>query len=99
MLCRFEEQSMTKNKVSKFLVLVFLVILPGVTAQQRKPQPPKSLRLYGFDCGSLNIPDISPYQLKKEEIATNYMSVPCFLIAHPKERLMWGVAPGPDSAV
>jgi N-acyl homoserine lactone hydrolase len=89
---------MTKNKVSKFLVLVFLVIVPGVIAQQRKPQPPKSVRLYVFDCGSLNIPDISPYQLKKEELATNYMSVPCFLIAHPKGTLMWDVGAVPDSA-
>src|SRR6266403_1915614 len=89
---------MTTNKISKFLMLAVLVIPPGVIAQQRKPQPPKSVRLYVFDCGSLNIPDISPYQLKKEELATNYMSVPCFLIVHPKGTLMWDVGAVPDSA-
>ena len=89
---------MTNNRISRFLMLVVLLMPPGVIAQQRKPQPPKSVRLYVFDCGSLNIPDISPYQFKKEELATNYMSVPCFLIAHPKGTLMWDVGAVPDSA-
>src|SRR6266436_6090006 len=61
-------------------------------------QPPSSLRLYVFDCGKLDIQDISPYQLKREEIATNVMSVPCFLVAHPKGTLMWDVGAVPDSA-
>jgi N-acyl homoserine lactone hydrolase len=51
-----------------------------------------------FDCGQLNIADISVYQLKREEIATNLMSVPCFLIAHPKGNLMWDVGAVPDTA-
>src|SRR5258706_15444020 len=97
MLCKFEEQSMNMNKVSPFLVLVFLVIVPGLTARQRKPQPPQSVRLYVFDCGSLNIPDISPYQLKKEEIATTAMSVRCFLVAHPKGTLIWDTGAVPDT--
>jgi len=62
-------------------------------------QPPSSLRLYVFDCGKLDIQDISPYQLKREEIATNVMSVPCFLVAHPKGTLMWDVGAVPDSAI
>src|SRR2546430_8351552 len=86
------------DSIARLLASVLLIIAPSAAAQQRKPQPPKSLRLYVFDCGSLNIPDISPYQLKKEEIATNYMSVACFLIAHPKGTLMWDVGAVPDSA-
>src|SRR5215472_9886795 len=89
---------MTKNKRLKLLVLLALVIAPGVMGQQRKPEPPKSVRLYVFDCGSLNIPDPSPYQLKKEDLATTYMSVPCFLVAHPRGTLMWDVGAVPDSA-
>src|SRR5215470_1795969 len=82
----------------RVLVLVILATASLSLAQQRKAEPPKSVRLYVFDCGSLNIPDISPYQLKREEIATNYMSVPCFLVAHPKGTLMWDVGAVPDSA-
>lgn len=61
--------------------------------------PPGSVRLYVFDCGQLDIPDITPYQLKREEMATNLMSVPCFLIAHPNGTLMWDVGAVPDSAI
>jgi glyoxylase-like metal-dependent hydrolase (beta-lactamase superfamily II) len=89
---------MRKNNIVKTLLFVILLFAPGALAGQRKAQPPKSVRLYVFDCGSLNIPDVSPYQLKKEEIATNYMSVACFLIAHPKGTLMWDVGAVPDSA-
>jgi N-acyl homoserine lactone hydrolase len=89
---------MTNNKIFAVFLFSILLFAPAARAQQRKAQPPKSARLYVFDCGSLNIPDISPYQLKKEEIATNYMSVPCFLIAHPKGTLMWDVGAVPDSA-
>jgi len=69
-----------------------------MTAQQRRAQPPQSVRLYVFDCGSLNIPDTSPYQLKKEELATTYMSVACFLVAHPKGTMMWDTGAVPDTA-
>src|SRR5687767_14194257 len=76
-----------------------ILALPAATmAQQRRAQPPESMRLYVFDCGQLNIADISVYQLKREEIATNLMSVPCFLIAHPRGNLMWDVGAVPDSA-
>src|SRR5262247_4950316 len=82
----------------RVLVLVILATaFHSFAQQQRKAEPPKSVRLYVFDCGSLNIPDISPYQLQREEIATNYMSVACFLVAHPRGTLMWDVGAVPDS--
>src|SRR5262245_6797813 len=68
-------------------------------AQPRKAQPPASVRRYVFDCGKLDIPDISPYQLTRAEIATNVMSVPCFLVAHPKGTLMWDVGVVPDRSI
>ena len=68
-------------------------------AQPRKTQPPASVRLYVFDCGKLDIPDISPYQFTRAEIATNVMSVPCFLVAHPKGTLMWDVGVVPDRLI
>ena len=54
------------------LALAILAIAPSGHAQQSKAQPPKSVRLYVFDCGSLNIPDTSPYQLKPEELSTTF---------------------------
>src|SRR5439155_20620308 len=86
------------DSIARLLAAVLLMIAPSAAAQQRKAEPPKSVRLYVFDCGSLNIPDISPYQLKREELATNYMSVPCFLVAHPKGTMIWDAGAVPDSA-
>ena len=79
------------------VVMIFVLAVPLAMAQQRKAQPPKSVRLYVFDCGTLNIADTSVYQLKKEELATTYMSVPCFLVAHPKGTMIWDAGAVPDS--
>ena len=91
---------MTSRKLGLMMVLMVALVaaLPAAMAQQRKAQPPNSVRLYVFDCGKLDIPDVTPYQLKREDIATNVMSVPCFLVAHPKGTLMWDVGAVPDSA-
>ena len=86
------------RRMMMFIVTVVVALTPAVMAQQRRTQPPDSVRLYVFDCGQLNIADISVYQLKREEIATNLMSVPCFLIAHPRGNLMWDVGAVPDTA-
>ncbi len=78
----------------RILLVAMLAVLP--LAGQKKATPPKSVRLYVFDCGSLNPTDISAYTFKKEELATTLMSVPCFLVAHPKGTLMWDVGAVPD---
>lgn len=77
-------------------ILLSLAILAFLPVHAESAKAPKSLRLYVFDCGTLNIPDLSRYQLTKEEVVTNLMSVPCFLIAHPKGTLMWDVGVIPD---
>src|SRR3981081_486415 len=87
----------SKFRLMMFLIVALVAALPAAMAQ-RKAQPPNSVRLYVFDCGKLDIPDVTPYQLKREDIATNVMSVPCFLVAHPKGTLMWDVGAVPDSA-
>src|SRR5712691_6971630 len=86
---------MTNYKLATILALA--AMLPA-SAQQKKAQPPKSVRLYVFDGGSLNIPDTSPYQLKKEDLATTYMSVACFLVAHPKGTMIWDAGAVPDGS-
>jgi N-acyl homoserine lactone hydrolase len=81
-------------------LIVLLCATSALTsAQQRKAPPPSSVRLYVFDCGKLDIPDITPYQLTRAEIATNVMAVPCFLVAHPRGTLMWDVGVVPDRLI
>lgn len=89
---------MTNDRVLPVILVMILATAGSASAQQRKAQPPSSVRLYVFDCGSLNIPDTSNYQLKKEELATTYMALPCYLVAHPKGTLMWDVGAVPDSS-
>jgi N-acyl homoserine lactone hydrolase len=81
------------------LIVLLCVTSALASAQQRKAQPPSSVRLYVFDCGKLDIPDITPYQVTRAEIATNVMSMPCFLIAHPRGTLMWDVGGVPDRMI
>jgi N-acyl homoserine lactone hydrolase len=78
-------------------LFALLFIATSAIAQQNKAQPLKSVRLYVIDCGTLDIPDTSPYRFKKEELASPRMSAPCFLVAHPKGTLMWDTGPVPDT--
>src|SRR6202167_3178006 len=91
---------MKKNRLLSAILLIApatLFTTPSARGQQHKAEPPKSVRLYVIDCGTLDIPDVSPYGFKKEELASPMMSAPCFLVAHPKGTLMWDTGPVPDS--
>jgi N-acyl homoserine lactone hydrolase len=65
---------------------------------QHKAQPPRSVRLYVFDCGVLHNADMGRFNLKKEDVTTTDMSMACFLIAHPKGNLIWDTGAIPDNS-
>lgn len=54
-------------------------------------RPPKvdSPRLYVIDCGTLVYNRPEDYGLTREEVADTNMSVPCFLVVHPKGTLLF----------
>lgn len=89
--------------MSRLQILALLAIAaaplaaPGAPAHH-PPKAPKSLRLYVFDCGVLKPKDAAAFGFKPGEVPVLEMSVPCFLIAHPKGTLMWDVGTVPDSA-
>jgi len=86
--------------LKKTAFILATLIAPFVAhAQHKAPPAPKSLRLYVFDCGSLDISDPERFRFKKEELATTNLSVGCYLIVHPKGTLMWDVGAVPDSAL
>jgi N-acyl homoserine lactone hydrolase len=66
---------------------------------QHHAPAPASLRLYVFDCGKLKISDTSVYGFAPNELGATEMSVPCFLVAHPKGTLMWDAGVLPDSVL
>jgi N-acyl homoserine lactone hydrolase len=67
-------------------------------AAQKHPKAPKSLRLYIFDCGTIHTTNVDAYSLKKEEVGSTEMAIPCILVTHPKGSLMWDNGDIPDSA-
>ncbi len=60
--------------------------------------PPKTPRLYVFDCGVINVnrAGTERYKVTPEEVGETRFSVPCFLVAHPKGTLMWDLGILPD---
>jgi N-acyl homoserine lactone hydrolase len=70
----------------------------GDAQVHKPPRAPVSLRLYIFDCGVIHTTNGDPYSLKKEEMASTEMSIPCILVAHPKGTLMWDNGYIPDRA-
>ena len=66
----------------------------ATTSPQRPlgiPPPPKvtSPRLYVIDCGTLTYNRPEDYQLTREEVGDTNMSVPCFLVIHPRGILLF----------
>jgi N-acyl homoserine lactone hydrolase len=71
---------------------------PLAIAQQAKPQPPKSLRLYVLDCGKITGVSGDSMGFKPGELKTADMITPCFLIVHPRGTMIWDTGEIPDSA-
>ena len=70
-------------------------------AAAKPPQPAKTVRLYVFDCGVINVnrAGTERYKVTPEEVGETRFSVPCFLVAHPKGTLMWDLGILPDDTV
>ncbi len=66
-------------------------------AGQRPAAPP--VRLYVLDCGILLKQNIATYNLKETAAPNGDMSVPCFLVVHPRGTLIWDTGGVPDSRV
>jgi glyoxylase-like metal-dependent hydrolase (beta-lactamase superfamily II) len=89
------------------VTLVLLTALAGGASPAAQVAPavkataPRSMRLYVFDCGVLNITTagVERYHVTPAEVGESRMSVPCFLIAHPRGTLMWDLGVIPDATV
>ena len=67
----------------------FAALLIALVGGQVRP-PPASVRLYVFDCGTLNIPDPFPlFGLRKDEVGATNLSDAAYLIVHPRGTLMF----------
>lgn len=59
------------------------------TVFAQAPQAPPSLRLYVFDCSYLINLSPETYNLTRQDVPDPTMSVPCFLVAHPRGTLVY----------
>ncbi|MGH9687252.1 MAG: MBL fold metallo-hydrolase [Candidatus Acidiferrales bacterium] len=84
--------------ILSFAAVVALASASLSAAQHRPPRPPKSVRLYVFDCGVIKGLDPNLFGFTKDQVKTTEMAVPCYLIADPKGTLMWDVGAVPDTA-
>jgi N-acyl homoserine lactone hydrolase len=82
-------------------VLAFAVSSVGVARDaQAAPSPPRALRLYILDCGTIGPMDAALFSLKPNEVNRDVNFVtPCYLIVHPKGTLMWDVGQIPDKDI
>ena len=49
----------------------------------------KKTKLFIFDCGLLELEDISNFSLKNSDTDVRDLFAPCYLIEHPKGKLLW----------
>lgn len=85
---------MPRHRRSLYLVGAAVATLVFTVA----PPPPASVRLYVFDCGTIENVDPARFGLTKEEAGITRMSVACFLVVHPKGTLIWDTGVVPDTA-
>jgi len=96
---------MRSRLIGTWLAVVMAVLTAShVRAGQapaKPPQPPKTVRLYVFDCGVINVnrAGTERYKVTPEEVGETRFSVPCFLVAHPKGTVMWDLGILPDETV
>jgi N-acyl homoserine lactone hydrolase len=72
-----------RTALAALLIAVF-------SAQSGPPAPPRTVRVYVLDCGTLNIPDPMPlFGLRKDEVRDSNLSDAAYLIVHPRGTLLW----------
>jgi N-acyl homoserine lactone hydrolase len=65
----------------KILTAAVLLLLCGLAAASPK--------LYVFDCGAIGLGDVRSFGLQPNETPVRELFVPCYLIEHGNERLLW----------
>jgi glyoxylase-like metal-dependent hydrolase (beta-lactamase superfamily II) len=78
--------------------ILAVLLAAGLPSHAASAKLPKTLRLYIFDCGTIHTTTVDTYSLKKEEVKSTEMAIPCILVAHPKGLLMWDNGDIPDRA-
>lgn len=65
----------------KRLATVVLLLLSSFSAA--------STKLYVFDCGLIKLVDVTAFGLQPTDTPVRELFVPCYLIEHGNQRLLW----------
>ncbi len=65
---------------------ILLLVGPSLAAM---PAFAANVRLTVFDCGSIQMSDVSQFSLTNEETTVRELFVPCYLVEHPRGKLVW----------
>lgn len=77
---------MTKRALCASLLLIGTAAAPAFAADAK---PVTSPRIYVFDCGTVEVADISVFSPGVDVGKKKVLTDSCYLIAHPKGTLMW----------
>jgi glyoxylase-like metal-dependent hydrolase (beta-lactamase superfamily II) len=88
----------TSISVATVLTAAALLATTATSIAAGAPAPPKSPRLYIFDCGVIKGLGVELFGFKPGEVPPRDFFVPCYLIVHPKGTLMWDVGVISDGA-
>jgi len=89
----------TRNRAGKAGWAGAILLVLGISVSLGAvPAPPKSPRLYIFDCGVIKGLSVELFGFKPGEVPARDFFVPCYLVVHPKGTLMWDVGVVADSA-
>jgi glyoxylase-like metal-dependent hydrolase (beta-lactamase superfamily II) len=80
--------------------LLVVAALAGTASPANAVAPPKNVRLYVLDCGTIAPMDPTLFSLKASEVNREVTFVsPCFLVVHPRGTLIWDVGQVPDKDI
>lgn len=82
-----------RSLVQKSVVLALIILLSSCNSTQDT-----SIKLYAFDCGRLNYDSIEPLGIGDDETTVRDLIAPCYIVEHPKGRLLWEGGLPPDLA-
>jgi glyoxylase-like metal-dependent hydrolase (beta-lactamase superfamily II) len=88
----------TSISVATVLTAAALLATTATSIAAGAPAPPKSPRLYIFDCGVIKGLGVELFGFKPGEVPPRDFFVPCYLVVHPKGTLMWDVGVISDGA-
>jgi len=73
----------------RYMKIAITFALLAAAAVGQKAEKTQSMRMYVFDCATLNDRDPANYGLTRQQEQSVNMSDPCFLIVHPSGTLLW----------